>query len=128
MKFSFGIILCLNLINIFLEQNKGLLSVRNTAGIEPLANTVEATELSVNPGIYDAFGLHNLGHLLIGLVEDPDWKVRKTPGVMSEVATAMRDPIFYPYHAVIDNIFEKNKESLTPYKVVGVSAYLYLML
>lgn len=97
------------------------MSIRNSKGVEPLANTIEATELSVNPFIYDAFGLHNSGHLVIGLVEDPDWRYKKVPGVMSEVATAMRDPVFYNYHALIDNIVEKHKETLSPYKVSGVS-------
>lgn len=34
---------------------------------------------------------------------------------MGDSATAMRDPIFYRWHAYVDDIFVKFKEGLTPY-------------
>lgn len=35
---------------------------------------------------------------------------------MADVATAMRDPIFYRWHAFIDSIFVKYKNTLSPYQ------------
>lgn len=39
---------------------------------------------------------------------------------MSEAAVSMRDPVFYTYHTIIDNLFEKFKETLPPYQITGV--------
>lgn len=35
---------------------------------------------------------------------------------MADVATAMRDPIFYRWHAFINSIFQKFKNTLRPYQ------------
>lgn len=103
-----------------LQPTGQLVKIRHTQGIEPLANTVEATSISLNPFFYDTFGLHNTGHLLIGYAADPYYKLRTPPGVMAEQSMSMRDPAFYPYHVVIDNLFERYKATLPPYRVVGV--------
>ena len=34
---------------------------------------------------------------------------------MGDSATAMRDPVFYRWHATIDDLFQKHKQTLTPY-------------
>lgn len=34
---------------------------------------------------------------------------------MGDTATAMRDPIFYRWHAHIDDLFQEHKRRLTPY-------------
>lgn len=34
---------------------------------------------------------------------------------MGDSATAMRDPLFYRWHAYIDDIFNEHKERLAPY-------------
>jgi len=44
-----------------LQPNNSPIPLRDRNGIEHLSNTVEATELSVNPLYYNAMGLHNLG-------------------------------------------------------------------
>lgn len=40
---------------------------------------------------------------------------------MGDPATAMRDPIFYRWHAYIDYIFQQHKETLPPYTEQVVS-------
>lgn len=94
--------------------------IRFHEGINPLANTIEATNISVNPFYYDAFGLHNLGHIMIGLAADPDYSKQLPSGIMGEAALSMRDPAFYTYHTILDNLFEKFKQTLPPYKPYGV--------
>lgn len=97
------------------------LSIRHTKGIEPLGNTVEASELSVNPMFYDTMGFHNLGHQLIGLSADPKFEDELPTGVMADTLTTMRDPEFYTYHVVVDNLFDLYKKSLPPYQLYGVN-------
>ena len=36
-------------------------------------------------------------------------------GVMGDVTTAMRDPIFYRWHGFIDDLFRRHKNRLNPY-------------
>lgn len=43
--------------------------------------------------------VHNTGHGNIGEIEGPD----KAPGVMVDTATAIRDPIFWRWHRLIDD-------------------------
>lgn len=97
------------------------LKIRNTKGIEPLGNTVEASELSVNPGFYDMMGFHNLGHQIIGLSADPKFETGVPTGIMADTLTTMRDPEFYSYHVIVDNIFDMYKKTLPPYLPRGVS-------
>lgn len=40
---------------------------------------------------------------------------------MGDSATAMRDPIFYRWHAYIDDIFQEYKSTLPAYNVQNVS-------
>lgn len=35
--------------------------------------------------------------------------------VVGDIATEMRDPVFYRWHAFIDDLFQEHKERLTPY-------------
>lgn len=42
-------------------------------------------------------------------------------GVMGDSATAMRDPIFYRWHAYVDDIFNLFKSKLPPYNNDRVS-------
>lgn len=39
---------------------------------------------------------------------------------MADAATAMRDPIFYRWHAYIDDIFQEFKATLPAYNVQDV--------
>ncbi|KAJ8669026.1 hypothetical protein QAD02_000285 [Eretmocerus hayati] len=86
----------------------------NDQGIDVLGNMVEASILSPNQAYYGS--IHNNGHNMIALIHDPMYKYLQTPAVMSETTTAMRDPIFYRWHAFIDYVFTEHKNTLTPYE------------
>lgn len=49
-------------------------------------------------------------------MHDPDNRHLEDYGVMADVATAMRDPIFYRWHAFLDSIFVKLKNTLPSYQ------------
>ncbi|GLH11231.1 Phenoloxidase 1 [Gryllus bimaculatus] len=87
------------------------LSERN--GIDILGNILEASDLSINPNLYG--NLHNVGHLLLGFIHDPDHRHLESFGVIGDSATAMRDPIFYRWHAFIDDLFQEHKNTLPRY-------------
>ncbi|XP_043646065.1 phenoloxidase 2 [Drosophila teissieri] len=83
-------------------------------GIDILGNMVEAIpSLSINYNFYG--NLHNEGHNLISFAHDPDNRHLEDFGVMGDVTTAMRDPIFYRWHGFIDSVFNKFKTRLDPY-------------
>jgi hypothetical protein len=42
---------------------------------------------------------------------------------MGDPAAAMRDPIFYPWHTNVDNLFDSYKKALKPYQPHGVRTY-----
>lgn len=42
---------------------------------------------------------------------------------MGDSATAMRDPIFYQWHAFIDDIFQEHKDLLPRYSIDQVSKF-----
>ncbi|XP_016986003.1 phenoloxidase 2 [Drosophila rhopaloa] len=83
-------------------------------GIDILGNMIEASPvLSVNRTFYG--NLHNEGHNIISFAHDPDNRHLEEFGVMGDVTTAMRDPIFYRWHGFIDSVFNKFKAHLNPY-------------
>lgn len=82
-------------------------------GIDILGNILENCALSPNRQLYG--NLHNMGHNLVSYVHDPDSRHLEDYGVMADVATAMRDPVFYRWHAFIDSICVKYKNTLSPY-------------
>lgn len=82
-------------------------------GIDILGNLLENCALSPNRQLYG--NLHNMGHNLISYVHDPDSRHLEDYGVMADVATAMRDPTFYRWHAFIDSICAKYKGTLPAY-------------
>lgn len=53
---------------------------------------------------------------MIAYIHDPNNLHLEDYGVMADVATSMRDPIFYRWHAFIDTIFTKFKSQLQPYR------------
>ena len=86
-------------------------------GIEHLANIVEisAQEISVNRQRYGT--LHDDGHLMIGVIHDPDNKHLEPPAAMGYHSSALRDPLFYPWHHHLNtNIFQRYKATLPPYE------------
>ncbi|NP_001295992.1 phenoloxidase 2-like [Musca domestica] len=82
-------------------------------GIDILGNMLEASIISPNQSVYGDF--HNMGHVFISYAHDPDHRHLESFGVMGDSATAMRDPVFYRWHAYIDDIFQEHKTRLTPY-------------
>ncbi|XP_049767339.1 phenoloxidase 2-like [Schistocerca cancellata] len=84
-------------------------------GIDILGNLLEASALSLNPNYYG--DLHNFGHVLMGYCHDPDGRHLESFGVVADFATAMRDPIFYRWHAFVNGIFLEHKNLLPRYTV-----------
>ena len=82
-------------------------------GIDILGNMMEASDISPNLQLYG--DLHNMGHTFISYAHDPDHRHLESFGVMGDAATAMRDPVFYNWHAWIDDIFQTHKQQLVPY-------------
>lgn len=82
-------------------------------GIDILGNMMESSTLSVNRQLYG--DLHNMGHVFISYAHDPDHRHLESFGVMGDTATAMRDPVFYRWHAFVDDVFQAHKEMLNPY-------------
>ncbi|KAG5883340.1 hypothetical protein JTB14_033784 [Gonioctena quinquepunctata] len=88
-------------------------------GIDILGNMIESSILSPNRAFYGDF--HNMGHVLISYIHDPDHRHLESFGVMGDSATAMRDPVFYRWHAYIDDIFQKFKSTLPRYPVAQLN-------
>lgn len=82
-------------------------------GVDILGNLMEASILSVNPNLYG--DLHNSGHVAISFAHDPDHRYLESFSIMGDPATAMRDPIFYAFHAFVNDVFQEHKNTLTPY-------------
>jgi tyrosinase len=76
--------------------------------ISEFGERVEATDRLAAP----YFGsLHNDGHLLISMHDDNP----NRPGCMHWEAAAVRDPVFFRWHAHIDDLFRKYQDTLDPY-------------
>nr|CAD7429510.1 unnamed protein product [Timema monikensis] len=84
-------------------------------GIDILGNIIESSILTPNATFYG--DMHNLGHVAIALCHDPDHRHLETFGVIGDPATAMRDPVFYRWHAFIDDIFQEHKNTMPRYTV-----------
>ncbi|CAH2052547.1 unnamed protein product, partial [Iphiclides podalirius] len=82
-------------------------------GIDILGNIMESSIISPNRSYYG--DMHNMGHVFISYSHDPDHRNLEQFGVMGDSATAMRDPIFYRWHAYVDDIFQLYKNKLPPY-------------
>ncbi|XP_061382609.1 phenoloxidase subunit 2-like [Danaus plexippus] len=76
---------------------------------DTLGNMVEASILSPNPELYGA--LHNNGHNFTAYIHDPQHRYLESTSVMADEATTMRDPFFYRWHAFVDDLYQKFKES-----------------
>jgi hypothetical protein len=87
-------------------------------GIDILGNMIEASILTPNTQLYG--DMHNFGHVAIALCHDPDQRHLETFGVMGDSATAMRDPVFYRWHAFVNDIFIRHKNSLPRYTLPQV--------
>ncbi|KAJ8679159.1 hypothetical protein QAD02_014946 [Eretmocerus hayati] len=85
----------------------------DTRGIDILGNAMEASIISINRDFYGSY--HNLGHIMISTVHDPDHRHLESVSVMGDSTTAMRDPIFYRWHQHIDDLFSIFKDRINPY-------------
>nr|AAZ40338.1 hemocyanin subunit IIIb [Carcinoscorpius rotundicauda] len=79
-------------------------------GIDMLGAIIEASHDSVKHDFYGS--IHNWGHVMFARLHDPDGRYHDNPGVMSDTATSLRDPIFYRFHRYIDNMFQTYKATL----------------
>ncbi|KAG4073757.1 hypothetical protein HA402_000981 [Bradysia odoriphaga] len=97
------------------------ISLNGLQGIDILGDIVESSALSPNKLVYG--DLHNQGHNLISFVHDPEQKYLEEFGVMGDVTTAMRDPIFYRWHSFIDTVFQRHKKLQPSYVANTELAY-----
>nr|WGN96286.1 setae polypeptide [Ochrogaster lunifer] len=77
--------------------------------IDTLGNMLEASILSPNIELYGS--IHNNGHSFSAYMHDPEHRYLESFGVIADEATTMRDPFFYRWHAWIDDVFQRHKES-----------------
>eukprot|EP01120_Amphizonella_sp_Union-15-10_P007417 TRINITY_DN249_c0_g1_i2.p1 TRINITY_DN249_c0_g1~~TRINITY_DN249_c0_g1_i2.p1 ORF type:complete len:963 (+),score=219.50 TRINITY_DN249_c0_g1_i2:75-2963(+) len=88
--------------------------------IDLLGATVEANAASIekisNENTFYG-SLHNLGHRLIAAAVDPLESMNWPKGVMSDVATAIRDPMFWRWHRFVDDTVTRwiNKQPKNPF-------------
>ncbi|XP_076265515.1 phenoloxidase 1-like [Rhynchophorus ferrugineus] len=95
------------------QGRDGNIPLTENEGIDVLGNMVEASILSPNQELYG--DLHNMGHVLLSYIHDPDHRHLESFAVIGDSATAMRDPIFYRWHAYIDDMFQEFKQALPRY-------------
>ncbi|KAF5284943.1 hypothetical protein FQA39_LY16898 [Lamprigera yunnana] len=97
------------------DEAGGSIPLTEYEGIDVLGNMIESSILSPNRPFYG--DLHNIGHVFISYIHDPDHRHLESFGVMGDSTTAMRDPIFYRWHAFIDDIFQQFKGTIPRYPV-----------
>jgi tyrosinase len=120
-----GSIMSTNGQRVALDENRGIdilgdIMVRVTFSLHGMPRLInklfppqESSILNPNPNFYG--DLHNMGHVAISYSHDPDHRHLESFAVMGDSATAMRDPIFYRWHAHIDDMFQQFKERLPAY-------------
>ncbi|GJQ85379.1 PPO1 [Trypoxylus dichotomus] len=89
------------------------MTLDDVTGIDILGNILESSELSPNRQFYG--NLHGFGHLMLSYIHDPKSHHLEPFGVIGDFTTAMRDPIFYRWHAFVDDVFQQFKGSLPRY-------------
>ncbi|KAI7815440.1 phenoloxidase [Rhyzopertha dominica] len=94
-------------------ENGQTIPLTENEGIDVLGNIVESSILSPNRTFYG--DLHNMGHVFLSYIHDPDHRHLESFGVIGDSATAMRDPIFYRWHAFVDDLFQEHKATLPRY-------------
>ncbi|XP_063607334.1 phenoloxidase 3-like [Penaeus indicus] len=83
-------------------------------GIEILSEALEAdAKLSVNFPYYG--DLHNRGHDILAFSHDPDNAHKEEMGVVGDLGTSLRDPVFFRLHKLVDDLFQEYKEAQQPY-------------
>ncbi|KAJ1534073.1 Polyphenol oxidase 1 [Nowakowskiella sp. JEL0078] len=81
-----------------------------------LGGTLEANIESKDNKYYG--NLHNMGHVIIAyLANAADWQNQSsTPGLMYQTRTAVRDPVFWRWHSMVDDLFYLWQENQPPLK------------
>ncbi|XP_050679709.1 phenoloxidase subunit 1 isoform X2 [Leptidea sinapis] len=102
----------INTLKVKLPNGREM-ALDEATGIDTLGNMMESSILSPNRQYYG--DLHNMGHVFISYSHDPDHRNLEQFGVMGDSATAMRDPVFYRWHAYVDDLFQMYKSKLPPY-------------
>lgn len=88
-------------------------SLNNDEGIDFLGHLLEPTFESLNHVLYGS--LHSYAHVIAARAADPTHKYGEDYGAMYDVATSLRDPIFFRWHKYIDDIFEEYKHTRPAY-------------
>ena len=83
--------------------------------IDCLGSTVEANEDTVNRDYYG--NLHNMGHVVISMMNDPDERYGIEKGPMIQDYTSARDPVFYRWHKFIDDLFDEYRVGQNPHRL-----------
>jgi tyrosinase len=82
-----------------LQQNGAQVNINPSL----LGDSIEANADTADRAFYG--NLHNMGHVLISDLRDPNGAFPDQRGVMISTATAVRDPIFFRWHKHVDNLF-----------------------
>ncbi|KAK3917228.1 Phenoloxidase 2 [Frankliniella fusca] len=90
------------------------LPLTEEGGADLLGNVIESSSLTPNRQLYGE--LMNQGHILISLAHDPENRFLESYGVMGDGAVAMRDPIFYRWHAHVWDLMRAYKDKLPGYE------------
>lgn len=62
-----------------------------------------------------------MGHTVIGFCHDPDHRYLENFSVMGDPAVDLRDPVFFRWHAFIDDMFTEYKSTIPRYTVQQVN-------
>lgn len=95
------------------QADGNVVSLNSDSGIDDFMNLLESNALSKNPQLYG--DLHNSGHSVISFMHDPDMKYKEEAGLLADSTTAARDPVFYRWHKMIDDLCVKLKDRSPPY-------------
>ena len=104
--------LCIAIARNYLEDLSGN-KVELT--MDKLGCSMESNMGSVNKKLYG--NVHNNGHVLLSLINDPSNTYNISPGPMIDTHTAPRDPVFFRWHKFVDSVFEALRTNMTPHKV-----------
>ena len=89
----------------------------NPVDRETIGAHIEAIDRRLVPGMGGSYGgLHNAGHMSISSSSTPPSPGDVPAGVMSDPLVAIRDPIFWRWHKLIDDIsfaWQQSKPALT---------------
>ncbi|KAM7343703.1 phenoloxidase 2-like [Cochliomyia hominivorax] len=96
-----------------IDESGNRIPLDERRGIDILGDVIESSILSPNRGLYG--DLHNMGHVFISYAHDPDHRHLESVGIMGDAAVDMRDPVFFRWHAFIDDLFQQHKIRLPPY-------------